>query len=182
LNTAVYQEAIRKQRKAQTLAENRIPLPINTPSHPQETTITVPYTQHTQQFIPQKQVIMAHPQPIRPVHSRHLLPPRPTPTPQAPLQAISTNPIIQQYLTDPAIQSIECHGPGKPLVVMKQNKLNVTTTLLDAETIKSILTEVSQKTKIPLEQGLYKALLGTYIVTGVISDVIGDRFIIQRRA
>ncbi len=210
LNTAVYQEAVRKQQKARVLAQNRIPLlqiessqatepataegytSINTTYSPQTTQIQknpqlLPSLKpNTTQFIPLKQPLLpltppvSRPLPLRPAAYQSSMPPRPT-VPQNAQAITFTNQIIQQWLNDPRVQSVECPGPGKPLVIVKQNRPQVTSQSLDREAILAFLQEVAQKTKIPIGEGLYKAIIGPYIITAVLSEMIGNRYIIQRR-
>lgn len=88
---------------------------------------------------------------------------------------------IQAYLQNPTTRSIECPGPDRPLVLVRGGKPEVQQVTLSAEEINTFLQEVATQTKIPLLPGLYKALLGPFIITAVLSDVIGSRFIVQRR-
>ena len=84
-------------------------------------------------------------------------------------------------LKDPSVQSVECPGPGKPLLANKSGIMQTSSVILSKEEISSILEEVSEKTKIPLIEGLFKAMLGNLIITAVISEFVGTRFIMQKR-
>jgi len=198
LNTATYQEAVRKQRKAQVLAQNRIPLQDTSlptqsiaPALPNisekptlstgYTSINATYTPHTQQSSASKPLL---PPPHRPLPLRQPFVPRPSlpqKTYSVPPVITFSNPSLQQWLQDQSIQSIECPGPGKPVVIVKQNRPQITNTSFDAEAIQTFLQEVAEKTKIPIGEGLYKAIIGPYIITAVLSTIIGNRYIIQRR-
>lgn len=105
--------------------------------------------------------------------------------PTYPLQTQKREPVtladIEKFLTDPAVLSVECTGPGKPLLVNRSGKIQATTLILTQEEIKNIMSEISERTRIPLAQGIFKATLGNYTVTAVISEFAGTRFIIQKR-
>src|SRR3989344_7083343 len=106
--------------------------------------------------------------------------PSPTPT-SAPLMLNSAFSKVNKLLKDPSVQSIECISPGKPILVNKSGLVQTSSVILTKEEITLILEEVSDKTKMPLIQGLFKAILGNLIITAVISDFVGTRFIIQKR-
>lgn len=88
---------------------------------------------------------------------------------------------IQQFLENPFIRGIECTGPGRPLVLNKQGVIQTTNIILSNEEINQYIKEISQKTRIPLLPGLFKAIFGNHIITAVISEFVGSRFIIERR-
>ncbi len=85
-------------------------------------------------------------------------------------------------LSNPAIQGIEFPGPGKNLLINRSGRIEDTKTTLKPEEVDAILSEVSQKTKIPIIPGVFKAALGNLIITAVISEFVGSRFIIQKKA
>jgi len=88
---------------------------------------------------------------------------------------------IAQLFSDPYIQSVESKGPGKQVIVLKRGMPQVTSITLTKEEIDSILKDVSEKTRIPLMQGLFKAAIENFIVTAVISEYVGTRFVIEKR-
>lgn len=88
---------------------------------------------------------------------------------------------IYPFLSDPQVQSVECKGPGKPLLVLKRGIIQVTNIILTDEEINSLIKSVSEKTRIPIIPGLFKALFGNLIITAVISEFVGTRFIIEKR-
>ena len=87
---------------------------------------------------------------------------------------------ITPIILDPAVSSIECPGPNKPILVNKSGAIQTTNTILNSEEISNIMKEISLKTKIPLISGVFKAALGNVIVTALISEFVGTRFIIQK--
>lgn len=124
---------------------------------------------------------------IRPINwSRQGLP---APRPQIPviqqtqafIKQISLDK-IKSILSSPAVFSLECPGSGKPLVTISRGISNVTNQTLTDEEINAFMKDISQKTRIPLTTGLFKAVFGNLLITAVISDFVGTRFIIQKRA
>lgn len=88
---------------------------------------------------------------------------------------------LSPFILDQFVQSIECKGPGKPLLVLKGTSLQVTNIILTKEEIDVIMQDISKQTRIPLMQGLFRALFGNLIITAVISEFVGTRFVIEKR-
>jgi len=88
---------------------------------------------------------------------------------------------IKNLLKDRFVRSIECTGPGKPIVVLKDNIPQTTNIILNQDEIKAIMTEISSKTRIPLLPGLFRTALENVIVTAVISEFAGTRFVIEKK-
>lgn len=87
---------------------------------------------------------------------------------------------IEPILQDPLIQSIECPGPGKNILVNKYGKINVTKVMLAREEINEIITNFSNLSQIPLLDGILKAAVGNLMISAVTSDIVGSRFILNR--
>lgn len=88
---------------------------------------------------------------------------------------------IISLLKNPRIKMIECPGSGKPLIVTNAGLTQVTSITLDDEEIKEMMKKISEKTRIPLIPGLFKAAIGSLIITAILSENIGTRFIIEKR-
>ncbi len=88
---------------------------------------------------------------------------------------------ISPILSDPAVLSIECQGPGKPLLINKSGAIQVSPISLSQEEINSMMAKISEKTRIPIISGTFKAAFLNYLATGVISNFVGTRFIIQKK-
>ncbi|MEK6820593.1 MAG: hypothetical protein AABX71_02670 [Nanoarchaeota archaeon] len=86
------------------------------------------------------------------------------------------NPLIQ----DPRVTMIECPGAEKPMLVRIEGKTRVSKISLNGEEIKQIIDSFSEKTKIPVIKGLFKAIVGNLVITAVISELVGSRFIITK--
>ncbi len=87
---------------------------------------------------------------------------------------------LSQIFSDPGVSSIECLGPGKNVIVHKSGITQTTQVILTQNEIDEILKIVSEKTKIPLIKGVFKAALENMLVTAVISEFVGTRFYIEK--
>jgi hypothetical protein len=89
---------------------------------------------------------------------------------------------LDSLLNDPAVQTIECPGPGKQILVYKAGVIQTTNLSLTVEEINNVMKEISEKTRIPIISGIFKAAFGDVITTAVVSDFVGTRFIIQKKS
>ncbi|MDP4039178.1 MAG: hypothetical protein Q8P57_01185 [Candidatus Pacearchaeota archaeon] len=90
-------------------------------------------------------------------------------------------PKLNFIIKDPAVTEIECRGADKPILVKKAGTIQRTQTSLTIEEINQILNDFSEKTKIPIIEGTFKAASGNLIMTAIISEILGPRFIIQKK-
>ena len=89
---------------------------------------------------------------------------------------------LNGMLADSGVQTIECPGPGKQILVCKSGVIQTTNFSLTLEEINKIMKEISEKTRIPLMSGVFKAAWDNYIITAVMSEFVGTRFIINKKA
>lgn len=89
---------------------------------------------------------------------------------------------INSILLDPAVLSVECPGADKPISLNRSGASQVLNLTLTSEDILKITQFFSEKTRIPLVEGVFKASLGNLIMTAVVSQFVGTRFIIQKKA
>jgi len=87
---------------------------------------------------------------------------------------------VTQFLKDPSVLSVECPGPGKNILVNRSGAIQTTPLTLNKEEIDSLIQEISDKTKIPIVPGLLKTAFQDLILTAVISEYVGTRFILQK--
>lgn len=87
---------------------------------------------------------------------------------------------LKEVLSDNSINLIECIGAGKPIFVTRDGKTSESNIVLTDDEINNFMKEVSQKTRIPLASGLFKARIENFIIIAVISEFVGTRFIIQK--
>jgi len=85
------------------------------------------------------------------------------------------NPLVQ----DPNVQIIECHGPDKPIIVRipSEKKTNIN---LTKEEIDNIINTFSEQAKIPVSEGVFRVAIGQLLLSSIISDVVGSKFIIKK--
>ncbi|MAG79238.1 hypothetical protein CMI40_02580 [Candidatus Pacearchaeota archaeon] len=88
---------------------------------------------------------------------------------------------LNPLLKDPMVKTIECNGPGKKINV-RTNILRTTNIILNKEEIDGIIKKFSDATRIPIQEGIFKVVLGRLILTAIISNIIGSKFIIRKMA
>lgn len=88
---------------------------------------------------------------------------------------------LNSLIADPGVENIECPGPNKNLLVKKSGRVQKTSLLLTNIEIKKIIKDFSEKTKIPLVKGTFKAALGNLILTAIVSEFAGTKFILQKK-
>jgi hypothetical protein len=87
---------------------------------------------------------------------------------------------IDPLIKDNSIQLIECPGPGKNILIKRYNQINLTRITLDQTEISSIINAFSIQARIPMVGGILKAAVGNLIISAVISEFVGSRFIINK--
>lgn len=147
--------------------------------------------QEVQQIMPQKSMRIASipveifPQKIRiipqltakPAQAQETSPIRPVPQP---LPKGFSLPKIDYLIKDNSITSIECSGPNKPLLVKSFGRIYPVKEALSEEEIRKIVEMFSDYSRIPILEGIFKAAVGNMVVTSVLSDFVGSRFIINK--
>ena len=88
---------------------------------------------------------------------------------------------LNSLVSDAGVEGIECLGSDKNILVKKGGRVQRTSIILKKEEIKKILQDFSQQTKIPLTRGTFKAVLGNIILTAVLSEFVGTKFILQKK-
>jgi hypothetical protein len=86
---------------------------------------------------------------------------------------------LTNFLRDPRIAAIECNGPETKIIVENPSPKPTNITLTKEE-INEIINEFSEKSKIPIQEGIYKVATGPFILTAIISEIVGAKFIIRR--
>lgn len=87
---------------------------------------------------------------------------------------------VEMLLKDPLIKMIECEGPNKELLVKKNGRVLNTKIIMNQEEIKEVLDLFSKEAKIPIIGGIFKAVVGDLIISALVSEVVGSKFIITR--
>jgi hypothetical protein len=87
---------------------------------------------------------------------------------------------IFSIIKDPQVTHIECKGPNSPLVVLKGGRNQVTNINLSRQEIDEYLNFISEKTRLPLVEGVFHALVEDYYINAIISSSIEPSFIIKK--
>lgn len=87
---------------------------------------------------------------------------------------------IMKIMSDPRVNILECPGPNKFLLVKTATRIMMTKIKLSEEQIKYVVEKFSLETKIPIIGGLFRAMKDNLIITAVISEIAGSRFIIKK--
>lgn len=88
---------------------------------------------------------------------------------------------LNTLIKDPYVNEIECNGSETNLSVKKAGMNQNTQINLSIEEIYDIIAEFSQRTRIPVINGRIKAALNDLVITAVLSETLGPRFIIQKK-
>ncbi len=87
---------------------------------------------------------------------------------------------LNPLLYDPAVNVIESNGSNQAVIVRGAMGTKPTSIILSKEEIDEIIKIFSKKSKIPANEGAVKIALGRYILSAIISEEYGSRFIIQK--
>lgn len=115
--------------------------------------------------------ILRIPEPKLPPRLSYLLP---TPT-NFQLDLGKLNP----FINNPRLESIEVTGPDEP-VMIKIPAPQTTEVTLTKEEIDYVINTFSESSKIPISEGLYRVAVGSFILSAIISEITGSKFIIKR--
>ncbi len=163
-----------------------------TPATPLVNVIQKPAINQTiQRITPPVPHRTTHHQPIRP-HTREIpggKPPgqastriNPATIESKPMQGQGSISMLRPLLNDPHVQAIECRGPGKQLLIHTGGRIKPTTTTLNNQQINQLVDEFSKNTRIPIVGGMLKAAFENVMVTAIVSQYSGSRFILQKKA
>ena len=81
---------------------------------------------------------------------------------------------------DPLVKIIECNGPEENILVMGVMGRKPTAIKLSQSEIEEILGKFAAASKIPVHEGLFKAAIGNLVISAVVSDIAGIKFIIRK--
>ena len=88
---------------------------------------------------------------------------------------------INKLIEDKNVQMIECPGPGKKFLVKVRNRVNMTKLTLNEGEIKNVIAYFSDYARIPIVGGILKTSVDQLMISAVISEYAGSRFIINKR-
>lgn len=89
---------------------------------------------------------------------------------------------LNVLIADPYVNAVECPGPGKLVLVRTYAETKTTKLSFSQSEIQSIIEKFSAQAKIPVIPGIFKAAVGNLLITAVISELAGNRFIITKLA
>ena len=88
---------------------------------------------------------------------------------------------LMPLLGDVSVSTIECQGAGKPLMVIRAGRRQLTRISLGTGEIKDILDKVSDAVHIPILEGVFRAAVDNFSINAVVSEIIGSRFVIKKQ-
>jgi hypothetical protein len=102
---------------------------------------------------------------------------RPTPT-NVQIDLGKLNPLIQ----DGNVRAIECNGPDENIIVKGSFGSKKSNIILNRDEVNQTLQRFSEASKIPIHEGVFKIVVGRLMLSAIISDVVGSKFIIRKMA
>ncbi|MEK6847775.1 MAG: hypothetical protein AABX50_01460 [Nanoarchaeota archaeon] len=123
-------------------------------------------------FAKKIQPFLRIPEPRLPETARHI-------RPQATREEIDLGK-INALIRDPLVKVIECNGQDENIIVIGIMGRKKTPITLNKEEMEQILQTFSQAAKIPVHEGLFKAAVGTAVISAVVSDIAGIKFVIRK--
>jgi hypothetical protein len=103
---------------------------------------------------------------------------KPAASPPAPASVFDR---LKQFITDPMVSLINCPGPGKNILITRFGVIQQIPIALGTDEIRSFLKDLSEKTKIPLLTGIFKVVYQNILVTAVVSEYVGTKFVIEKK-
>lgn len=121
---------------------------------------------------PARPLVLRIPETRLPPHLSYL---KPSPTPNVEIDLEKLNPLIK----DPAVVTIEA-VPEEKIIVTGRMGRKPTNIILNKEEINKIIKKFSEKSKIPIHEGIFRVVAGKLILSAIISEVVGSKFIIKK--
>jgi len=81
---------------------------------------------------------------------------------------------------DPLVKNIECNGPNQNIIVEGTMGRKKTQIKLDRKEIDEMIDKFSKTAKIPIYEGVFRVIVGKFIFSAIISEIIGSKFIIRK--
>ncbi len=116
--------------------------------------------------------VLKIPEPQLPERFQYL---NPTPTKKQ-IDLGKLNPLLQ----DPGVRIIECEGADERIFVTGTMGKKPTKIVLSEQEINDIIQRFSEEAKIPVHEGVFRIVVGNWILSSVVSDIAGSRFILKR--
>jgi hypothetical protein len=87
---------------------------------------------------------------------------------------------LSNLIKDNSISTIEYSGENLPLKITRLGRTQLTNIILSNDEVNSILNYISSRTRIPIENQVFKVSLDNFLFNAVISKEIGTRFLIKK--
>lgn len=87
---------------------------------------------------------------------------------------------LSGLMMDPGVTHIECTGPNNPIRVVKRGQTQITNIALTQDEIKKFFEYISEKSSIPLAEGVFRVVVDNILFNAVISELVGTKFIIKK--
>jgi hypothetical protein len=87
---------------------------------------------------------------------------------------------LNVLIRDPLVKIIECNGPGVNVLVIGMMGRKSSSIKLSREEIEEIVGKFAAASRIPVNEGLFKAAVGNLVISAVISETVGIKFIIRK--
>jgi hypothetical protein len=87
---------------------------------------------------------------------------------------------LLNLIRDPSISSIEYLGENLPIKITRMGKIQNTNIVLSEEELQSIIKYISSKTRIPVDNQVFKVALDNVLFNAIISPEVGTRFLIKK--
>jgi hypothetical protein len=87
---------------------------------------------------------------------------------------------LQPLFNDPSISLIECQGANTPVIITRRGMKQITKISLSSSEIVSVLEEFTDKSNIPLVEGVVHVVSENLELKGLYSDLIRSNFVISR--
>lgn len=81
---------------------------------------------------------------------------------------------------DPNVKIIECNGPDEKIIVKGAMGTKPTRIILTKKEIASVIHTFSQSAKIPANEGIVKIAYGKFVLSAIVSEIIGSKFILRK--
>jgi len=87
---------------------------------------------------------------------------------------------LNPFFKDPKVSSVETEGENQTVYVSGSMGRKPTGVRLSKKEIEEVIRRFSEKSKIPINEGLFKVAVGDLLLTATISDSVSSRFILEK--
>ena len=87
---------------------------------------------------------------------------------------------LNPLLKDPLVRAIECHGSNKKIIVIGGMGRKNTNIILNKEEVKGVIKKFSEIAKIPVNEGVFRVVLGNLLFSAIVSEITDSKFLIKK--